>query len=103
VAEEFRVRLYEHEILQLGDSAAAAELTLQAAEGVALDARRGAPRNTGRGAESIQPWPGRDARGPYADVSWDQDHFYMSFHENGTHKQPARPFLGPALDRYMHL
>lgn len=103
MAGEFRVRLYEHDIRALGDSVEAAELTLQAGWGVAMDAQRHAPRATGEGAESIQPWPGRDQGGPYADVSWDRDHFYMSFHEHGTHKHAARPFLGPALDRYMHL
>lgn len=103
MAGDFRVRLYEHEIALLGDTAAAAELALQAGWGVAMDARRHAVRNTGAGAESIQPWPGRDGRGPYADVSWDQDHFYMSFWEFGTSRHHARPAVGPALDRYLHL
>jgi HK97 gp10 family phage protein len=98
-----RVRLHQHEIDQLDESTDAAELTLAAAWGVALDARDGAPRRTGDGAASIQPWPGRDQRGPSADVGWDQDHFYMRFHEDGTHTLAARPFLRPALDRYTHL
>lgn len=102
MAGTYRLRLDNREIAELGDDTAAAELTLQVAWGVALDARAHAVHNTGEGAESIQPWPGRDPRGPYADVSWDQDHFYMSFHEFGTRYLPARPAVGPALDRYMH-
>ncbi|WP_162959283.1 hypothetical protein [Micromonospora tulbaghiae] len=100
--DDVRVRLDRHEIAQLGDSVAAAELTLEVGWGVALDARQHAVRDTGQGAESIQPWPGRDALGPYADVSWDQDHFYMSFHEFGTRFHRSQPAVGPALDRYMH-
>lgn len=97
------VRVDRHEAALLGDTPAVADLVTDVAEGVAMDARAHAVRRTGRGAASIQPWPGRDARGPYTDVSWDQDHFYMSFHESGTSIHPARPALGPALDRYVHL
>lgn len=35
---------------------------------------------------------------PEARVSWDKEHFYMWFHEHGTSKMPARPFLRPALE-----
>lgn len=101
MAVDVEIRLYEHEIALLDEDAA--DLTAQAAWGVAGDARAHAVRNTGRGAASIQSWPGHDTRGPYADVSWDQDHFYMSFHEFGTSRHDARPALGPALDRYLHL
>lgn len=102
-AEVTHLRLDPHEIALLGDTAAAAELNREVAWGLAMDARRLALRDTGAGAESIQPWPGRDALGPYDDVSWDSDHFYLSFHEFGTAIHHARPALGPALDRYIHL
>lgn len=101
--EPYRIHWFDTEIAELGDQAAAARLVTEAAWGVALDARAHAVRATGAGAESIQPWPGRDATGPYADVSWDRDHFYMGFHEFGTAHLPARPAVGPALDRYLHL
>lgn len=98
-----RLRLNQHEIDQLDENSDAVELTLAMAWNVALEARARAPRLTGAGAASIQPWPGRDQRGPYADIGWDDLHFYMRFHEDGTSKHAARPFLRPALDRYMHL
>lgn len=55
-----------------------------------------APRRTGAGAHSIraQADPGL----PGFRVSWDRDHFYMSFHELGTNHQPARPFARPVAD-----
>ncbi|MGC5664927.1 HK97-gp10 family putative phage morphogenesis protein [Micromonospora sp. WMMD723] len=98
-----RVRMHQHEIALLDDTTQTAELLLQIGWGIALDARADAPHRTGRGAASIQPWPGRDGLGLHVDVSWDRDHFYMGFHEGGTRYHHAQPFLGPALDRYIHL
>jgi hypothetical protein len=103
VAEPFRIHWDQGAIEGLADGADAAALALDAAWGIALDARTRAVRASGEGAESIQPWPGRDRQGPFADVAWDREHFYMSFHEFGTQHLPARPALGPALDRYLHL
>lgn len=106
MAEEFRVRLHPEEIARLGDSAAAADATLEVARWVARDAQAAAPRDSGEGAASIQPWPGRDTEGPYADVSWDRDHFYMGFHEHGTAHHRAQHFLRNAVDAlgpYVHL
>lgn len=103
MAEPVRIDWDQAAIDGLGDGGAAAALALDAAWGIALDARARAVRNTGEGAGSIQPWPGRDRQGPYADVSWDREHFYMSFHEFGTQHLPARPAVGPALDHYLHL
>lgn len=65
---------------------------------VADRARAAAPRRTGAGAESISHEVGTDSTGAFVHVSWDRDHFYMLFHEIGTSKTPARPFLRPALD-----
>ncbi|MEV6798541.1 hypothetical protein AB0M91_09355 [Micromonospora rifamycinica] len=103
MVDDVRVRLDRHEIALLGDSAEVGNLTTQVAWGLAREAQAHALRQTGRGAGSIQAWPGRDGTGPYTDVSWDQDHFYMSFAEWGTGDRPARPALRPALDRYVHL
>ena len=100
----YRVRLDRAAIAALGNDLAAAEETVRAAEGVAALARADAPKRSGDGARSIRPWPGRDQRGPYADVSWDDDHYYMSFHEDGTSRgHKAQHFLRSALDRYKHL
>lgn len=106
MAGEFRVRLAYSEIQRIGDSVEAADATLEVARWVARDAQASAPRDTGAGAASIGVWEGFDGGGPYTDVSWDQDHFYMSFHEHGTIHHAARPFLRPAFDAlgaYVHL
>lgn len=57
-----------------------------------------APKDTGGGADSIHAEPDPDE--PGFRVSWDEDHFYMSFHELGTEHQPARPFARPAADEF---
>lgn len=71
-------------------------------EPVVEDAKANAPRKTGAGAASIRAevdWSGED--GPAVRVGWDTDHYYMRFHELGTKHLPARPFLRPAVDRYL--
>lgn len=57
-----------------------------------------APKDTGGGAESIHAEPDPDE--PGFRVGWDQDHFYLGFHELGTEHQPARPFARPAADEF---
>lgn len=103
---DFRVRLDPVEVRRLGDDVEVERETYRVAGLVARDAQASAPRLSGEGADSIRPWPGRDALGPYSDVSWDRDHFYMSFHEDGAKHLPARHFLRDALDAlgpYVHL
>lgn len=90
-------------IAQLDEDPDMAELLLEIGHGVAREAAAIARRRTGRGASSIRPWPGHGPGGPHVDVSWDQDHFYMIFHETGTREIAARPVLEPALDTYLHL
>lgn len=67
--------------------------TEPAAEEVVKIAQRRAPAATGAGADSIHHEP--DGRGGFR-VSWDPEHDYMRFHEHGTEKMNARPFLRPA-------
>lgn len=68
---------------------------------VANDAAALAPKRTGAGARSIRAEyaaavdGGREVR-----VSWDRDHFYMSFAEFGTEHQRATPFLRPAAAKH---
>lgn len=69
-------------------------------ERVAAGARSAAPRRTGAGAESIHAEPHPGIR-PEVRVSWSRDNYYMYFSERGTVHMPARPFLVPALDRYL--
>lgn len=69
---------------------------------VAEEAMRRAPRGqTGAGAASIRADVVTVAGIPEARVSWDRDHFYMSFIEFGTRHQDAAPFLRPAASLFM--
>lgn len=58
-------------------------------------ARELAPVDTGRLRGSITHVPGRDGRGYYVDVGSNVE--YAPFVEFGTSKQPAQPWLRPAL------
>ncbi len=72
-------------------------------EQVADRAAQAAPKASGAGAASIHHVVGVDGDGAYAHVSWDRDHFYLGFHEFGTSRMSARPFLRPALDAQYNL
>lgn len=71
------------------------------ADRVAAGASADAPKRTGAGAASIRSEIDLSHAEPGVEVSWDRDHFYMYFHEHGTRYLPARPFLAPAVDRYL--
>lgn len=62
---------------------------------VAERAAQAAPKNTGGGAGSIHAEVAEDGS---VRVGWDRERYYMLFHEVGTSKMAARPFLRPALD-----
>lgn len=65
---------------------------------VADNAAAAAPKLTGAGAASIHAEVDADDQSVYADVSWTPDRYYLYFAEVGTSRQPATPFLRPALD-----
>lgn len=65
---------------------------------VAQRAASDAPKSTGAGAASIHCEVTTEGGEAVARVSWDAAHFYMYFHEVGTSRMSARPFLRPALD-----
>lgn len=65
---------------------------------IVLEMRRLAPYNTGKGAESIDFE--LDESGEFYRISWDEDHFYLYFHEVGTIEIRATPFMRPVVDRY---
>lgn len=58
-----------------------------------------APKRTGAGARSIHVEAVLDGDMWEARASWDQEHYYMRFHEMGTRKMGAHPFLRPAFMR----
>ena len=58
-----------------------------------------APRDTGNLAENIVISGVKQSEvGKYIEVGPDKKHFYGLFHEFGTVKMPAQPFMGPALE-----
>lgn len=85
-------------IASLADDVGVKQALQHVADQVAERAASTAPKDSGRGAESIHAVAEEDGDGAYVNVSWDRAHFYMYFHELGTSKLVARPFLRPALD-----
>jgi HK97 gp10 family phage protein len=69
------------------------------AKAVVRDAQAAAPKRTGAGAKSITHEYGHDQDGPFQRVSWDRRHYYMQFHEFGTSRMNAHPFLRPAAQK----
>lgn len=98
-----QIRLDPAAIAKWAGSTDAKRILAALGEQVANDAKANAPRESGAGAESIHHEIGEDAEGAYVRVSWDSDHFYMFFHEVGTSRMPARPFLRPAVTKLRNL
>ena len=86
-------QLHQSAIDRLLTSPEVAAAVAQVAGLIADDARQAAPKDSGAGAASIHAEPQDDGS---ARVGWDDEHFYMGFHELGTETQPPRPFLRPA-------
>lgn len=84
------------------------DLLLDVGEEIADAAAARAARRTGAGAESIHAEvhrgapPGTDFTpeddAPTVYVSWDPQHYYMLFVEEGTEDTAPEPFLRPALE-----
>lgn len=87
-------------IRQLEHAPFVAAEVLDAGRGLAARAAAAAPKRTGAGAASIQPYP--SATPDAVDVSWSQRHFYLIFHEDGTRYLPAQHFLLDAFESYIH-
>lgn len=89
------------------------DAVLAGAEAVAEIARGMAPTRSGEGAASIHgevhrgappeafasTYAPEDENEPIGYASWDQDHYYMGFVEEGTEAQAPQPFLRPAVDQ----
>lgn len=74
------------------------DLLLEVAQPIEERVVAGAPKDTGEGAASIRREPVLDGPDWTVRISWDRAHFYMYFHDRGTRRLPARPFLEPALE-----
>jgi len=95
-----RVVLHQTEIDALLRSPEMARALLEVAQPVVRDARVGAPKRTGAGAASIHAEDFLDGNVQTARISWDRNHFYMYFHNQGTRVLPARTFLEDALEAH---
>lgn len=72
--------------------------TRRVAAKVRNEARRRAPKRTGAGAKSIRASSKVVDGAQEFRVSWDTDHFYLGFFENGARNVRKRPFLKPAAE-----
>jgi HK97 gp10 family phage protein len=98
VAELTRVVINNREIERLAGSPAIRNELLNAVQPIVAEARLRAPYRTGTGATSIHAEAVLDTGVWEAHISWDRDHYYMSFQEGGTIYLPPRPFLVPSLE-----
>lgn len=93
-------------VKELGRKGARIENTalLKAAEPILDDAVSNAPENTGKGKRGLKigrPRSKGDTKYILVGIQKgdNSEIFYMKFHEWGTTKLPARPYLGPALEK----
>jgi len=100
MAEVVKVVVDERAVKELASDPKMGQEMLRLAAPVAREARARALKRTGRGAASIHPEQARDGDEQTVHIGWDRDHFYMYFHEKGTRKLPARPFLVPTLEGF---
>lgn len=72
-----------------------------AAKPMVADAQRMAPKQTAEGAKSIKIRAGKPFGRTLVRLTLgpDRNHFYLMFHEFGTFRLPADPFLRPAWDK----
>lgn len=92
---------------QLGQKASRVEnqALTKAAEPILADAVQNAPEKTGRGKRGLTiSRPRKKGEEKYVLVGLERgdisEIFYMKFHEFGTSKMKARPFLGPAYEKH---
>ncbi len=91
---------------QMGHQAARIEnqALVKGAQPILEEAVRNAPEKTGKGKKGLKiSRPRKQGEEKYVLVGIDRgdysEIFYMKFHEFGTSKMKARPFLGPAYEK----
>ena len=112
MADDLDLRLDMLAVGDIADGRGMESLLQDIGDEVASRARATAARNTGAGAASIHAEVHRGAPASAfasgyaaegneltAYVSWDQEHFYMLFVEEGTENMPAQPAVRPALEQ----
>jgi hypothetical protein len=93
MATDVRIVPDQAAIARLAESPAVRTAILDAGQSLVPGAQSRAPKDTGGGAFSIYAEPVLDEGEWTARVSWDREHYYMSFSQLGTRSLPARPFL----------
>lgn len=93
MATDVRVVVDERAVRDLVASAGMRAAILDAGKTLVPGAQSRAPKLTGAGAASIHAEAVLDDHEWTARMSWDRDHYYMSFHQRGTSSLPAQPFL----------
>ncbi|MBM0257053.1 HK97-gp10 family putative phage morphogenesis protein [Micromonospora sp. 4G55] len=96
--DNVRVHVDERAIREIAASADVRDLLMESGEPIEVAAKAGAPKRTGEGAASIRREPVLDVATWAVRISWDRAHYYLYFHDRGTERLPARPFLEPALE-----
>lgn len=93
------VEIDDAAVKKMGQSEELKQAMVRAADAVVSEARRLAPRRTGRGAAGIHYETETKQNGDFdIHISYDEEQFYMGFVELGTRNMRPRPFLRPALD-----
>ena len=98
MADDVRVDFHKQGLRQLMGQPSIGQLLVEAAQPGIREARFRAPKRTGAGAFSIAAHAVRESGEWTAHVGWSQTRFYMYFHERGTRRLPARPFLVPSFE-----
>lgn len=99
----YRLEFDDSELSDLLDGEIGEEIADQAGAIVADRARELAPKRSGTGAASIHHEVDRDADGPFANVGYSEEGWYMAFQELGTQYAPAQPHLRPAISEDLNL
>lgn len=100
MADDVRVDVDERAVDDVAGSLDVLDMLLDFAEPIIARAKAGAPKRTGEGAASIRGEPVLDGPDWTVRISWDRDHFYLLFLEEGTEHIRPRPFLEPALEGF---
>ncbi|MET8908386.1 HK97-gp10 family putative phage morphogenesis protein [Micromonospora sp. NPDC004551] len=95
---DVRVDVHERAVREVASSEDLRDLLMETGEPIEQRAAGLAPKRTGAGAASIRREPVLDGFAWTVRISWDREHYYMYFHDRGTERLPARPFLEPALE-----
>lgn len=102
MASTVEVTVHPEAVDDILSSSGTRQMLLEASRPIVADARGRAPKDTGRGARSIDSEIILKDGEWEALISWDQFHYYMYFSEKGDRQRPPHAFLVPALRAAEH-